>query len=145
MNCHPDRSEPGFSCFAALDTTACAAFGKESRMKFANAINLDRKSGGAKWRDLLFSQPASNADGRFALPLVISTEAQRSGEISVWMLPPGNVFRPERSGVERSAVLLLRQGACEARYPVMATMSSMVSLLTTPFIIGAEGPFLVPL
>ena len=25
---------------------ACAAFGKESRMRFANAINLDRKSGG---------------------------------------------------------------------------------------------------
>jgi hypothetical protein len=27
-----------------------------------------------------------------ALPFVISTEAQRSGEISVWMLFPGKVF-----------------------------------------------------
>jgi hypothetical protein len=27
-----------------------------------------------------------------ALPFVISTEAKRSGEISVWMLFPGNVF-----------------------------------------------------
>jgi len=33
---------------------ACAAFRKESRMKFANANNLDRKSGVAQWRDLLF-------------------------------------------------------------------------------------------
>jgi hypothetical protein len=75
-------------------------------MQFANATNLNRKSGVAKRRDLLFSQPASNPDGRITLPLVISTEAQRSGEISVWMLPPGNVFRPERSEVERSAVPL---------------------------------------
>jgi hypothetical protein len=31
--------------YAALDTTACAAFIKESRMIFANANHLDRKSG----------------------------------------------------------------------------------------------------
>jgi hypothetical protein len=31
--------------YAALDTTACAAFLKESRMKFANANHLHRKSG----------------------------------------------------------------------------------------------------
>jgi hypothetical protein len=29
-------------------------FRKESRMKFANATNSDRKSGGAQWRDLRF-------------------------------------------------------------------------------------------
>jgi hypothetical protein len=29
---------------------ACAAFIKESRMKYANARKLDRKSGGALWR-----------------------------------------------------------------------------------------------
>ena len=33
------------SCYAAPNTTASAAFIKESRMKFANATNLDRKSG----------------------------------------------------------------------------------------------------
>jgi hypothetical protein len=33
------------SCHAALDMAACAAFRKESRMKLANATNLDRKSG----------------------------------------------------------------------------------------------------
>jgi hypothetical protein len=31
--------------YAALDTTACAAFIKESRMNFANASQLHRKSG----------------------------------------------------------------------------------------------------
>jgi hypothetical protein len=35
--------------------TACAAFSKESRMGFANANKLHRKSGGAKPRDLQFS------------------------------------------------------------------------------------------
>jgi hypothetical protein len=36
--------DPDF-LFAALDTTACAAFSKESRMRCANAIKLHRKSG----------------------------------------------------------------------------------------------------
>jgi hypothetical protein len=36
---------------------ACAAFRKESRMKFANATKFDRKSGVAQWRDLLVSLP----------------------------------------------------------------------------------------
>ncbi len=34
--------------YAALDTTACAAFIKESRMKFAKANQLHRESGGAE-------------------------------------------------------------------------------------------------
>ena len=33
--------------YAAPDMTACAAFSKESRMWFANAIKLHRKSGEA--------------------------------------------------------------------------------------------------
>jgi hypothetical protein len=33
------------SCHAALDMATSAAFRKESRMKLANATNLDRKSG----------------------------------------------------------------------------------------------------
>jgi hypothetical protein len=35
------------SCHAALGMAACASFLKESRMKFANATNLDKKSGKA--------------------------------------------------------------------------------------------------
>jgi hypothetical protein len=41
---------------------ACAAFVKESRMKFVNATSLNRKSGEAKWRDLLFCQPLTDAE-----------------------------------------------------------------------------------
>jgi hypothetical protein len=55
QNCHPDRSEPGFPATRHSPTTTCAAFRKESRMKFANATNLDRKSGVAQWRDLRFA------------------------------------------------------------------------------------------
>jgi hypothetical protein len=35
--------------------STCAAFVKESRMKFANATKFNRKSGAAKWRDLLLN------------------------------------------------------------------------------------------
>jgi hypothetical protein len=35
-----------------LATTSCAALLKESRMQSTNATDLDRKSGGAQWRDL---------------------------------------------------------------------------------------------
>jgi hypothetical protein len=35
----------------------------------------------AQWRDLQFSQPASDPDGSTTLPFVIPTEAQRSGGI----------------------------------------------------------------
>jgi hypothetical protein len=47
------------SYFALLATTRCAALRRESRMRFINATVLDRKSGGASWRDLrfLFSRP----------------------------------------------------------------------------------------
>jgi hypothetical protein len=62
------------SCHAALDMTTCAAFFKESRMKFANATKLNRKSGVAQWRDLCVDGPS-------------------------W-----KCFSTEPSGVERSAV-----------------------------------------
>jgi len=45
------------SCQAAQDATACAAFIEESRMKFASATNLNRKSGVAQ-RSAVFSLPA---------------------------------------------------------------------------------------
>ena len=38
--------DPDF-LYAAPDMTACAAFSKESRVKFANATKLHRKSGGS--------------------------------------------------------------------------------------------------
>jgi hypothetical protein len=43
LSFRPERTR--ISCHAALDRAACAAFRKESRMKFADATNLDRKSG----------------------------------------------------------------------------------------------------
>jgi hypothetical protein len=58
LNCPTDLSSrpkrTRISCLAALDTTTCAAFIKESRMRFADATELYRKSGVAKWRELLF-------------------------------------------------------------------------------------------
>jgi hypothetical protein len=52
LSSRPKRTR--ISYHAALDMAACAAFRKESRMNFANATNLDRKSGVAEWRDLQF-------------------------------------------------------------------------------------------
>jgi hypothetical protein len=49
LSSRPKRTR--ISWHAGLDMTACAAFRKESRMKFANAPNLDRKSGVAQGRD----------------------------------------------------------------------------------------------
>jgi hypothetical protein len=43
LSSRPERTR--ISCRAALETTACAAFDKESRMKFANATNINRKFG----------------------------------------------------------------------------------------------------
>jgi hypothetical protein len=43
---HLDRTR--ISCHAALDIAACAAFVKESSMKYANATKFHRKSGGAQ-------------------------------------------------------------------------------------------------
>ena len=56
------RGDPDF-LYAAMETTACAAFIKESRMKFANATNINRKSGVAEWRDLRFPVAPQKATG----------------------------------------------------------------------------------
>jgi hypothetical protein len=45
--CHPDWSVPGFPATRHSPAATYAAFSKESRMKFANATNLHRESGGA--------------------------------------------------------------------------------------------------
>jgi hypothetical protein len=50
LSSRPERTR--ISCHAALETTACAAFSTESRMKFTNATNINRKFGVAQWRDL---------------------------------------------------------------------------------------------
>ena len=49
--CHPERSVPRFPATRHSPAATCAAFSKESRMKSANATNLNRKFG--KPRDLL--------------------------------------------------------------------------------------------
>jgi hypothetical protein len=54
QNCRPDRSAPGFPATRHSPAAACAAFSKESRKKFANANDLNRKFGVAQWRDLRF-------------------------------------------------------------------------------------------
>jgi hypothetical protein len=48
----PQNWDPHY--IAAPTVATYAAFGKERRMKFANATNLNRKSGVARSRDLLF-------------------------------------------------------------------------------------------
>jgi hypothetical protein len=50
-------TEPRSSYCAAPSMATRAAFLEESRIKPASATKLDRKSGGAKWRDLQFLSP----------------------------------------------------------------------------------------
>jgi hypothetical protein len=60
------ESLPDF-LYAALDTTACAAFIKESRMNLANANKLHRKSGpGGGWHQcpMWYGCPASIVNAR---------------------------------------------------------------------------------
>jgi hypothetical protein len=45
------------SYFAMLTTTTYAVSRKGNRTKTINATSLDRKSGGAQWRDLRFNGP----------------------------------------------------------------------------------------
>ena len=52
LSSRPERTR--ISYFALLATTTCAALRKESRMQIIKATGLDRKSGGAQWRDLRF-------------------------------------------------------------------------------------------
>jgi hypothetical protein len=46
----PTEAHPDFLPRKHSPTSTCAAFVKESRMKFANATKFNRKSGVAKWR-----------------------------------------------------------------------------------------------
>jgi hypothetical protein len=58
--CHPDRSVPGFPTSRLLATATFAALLRESRMPFISATSLNRKSGGAQWRDLQSSRKVEN-------------------------------------------------------------------------------------
>jgi hypothetical protein len=51
----PERTR--ISYFAALATTTDAVSRKGNRMRMIKATALDRKSGGAQWRDLRFGGP----------------------------------------------------------------------------------------
>ena len=64
LSSQPKRTR--ISCCAAVDRAACAAFRKESRMKLAEPTNFNRKSGGAKWRDLQFHFRSIKAQIRLA-------------------------------------------------------------------------------
>jgi hypothetical protein len=59
LSSRPERTRISYR--AKPTTSTYAALIKESRMNFAEAIDLDRKSGGAQWRDLLFARPHANA------------------------------------------------------------------------------------
>jgi hypothetical protein len=50
--CHLDRSVPGFPTSLHLTTATNAALSKEGRTHLTGHATLDRKSGGAEWRDL---------------------------------------------------------------------------------------------
>jgi hypothetical protein len=63
LSSRPERSR--ISYFALLATSTCAALRRESRMQIPEATGLDRKSGGAQWRDLRFLPRA----GRCLTPL----------------------------------------------------------------------------
>jgi hypothetical protein len=52
LSSRPERTR--ISYLAVPSEATYAAFRKESRMKFANANKLDRKSGVTQWRDLRF-------------------------------------------------------------------------------------------
>jgi len=53
LSSRPERTRTSY--FTLLATTTYAVFLKKNRMMLINATNLDRKSGGAQWRDLRFS------------------------------------------------------------------------------------------
>src|ERR1700678_2778578 len=109
MNCHPDRSAakwrdlrfspPANGCSmeappSPLSSRELVTFLLErqfflgTRIPYQN-MNCHPDRSVAKWRDLLFSPPASKANGSAALPFVIPSEAEGS---AVLQAHPGNVF-----------------------------------------------------
>jgi hypothetical protein len=89
--CHPDRSVPGFPTVRLSPATTFAALRKESRMKPTEATALNRKSGGAQWRDLRFFSEIGSSHA----PSEARTPRRREFFRSL--------FRPERAGCPDSA------------------------------------------
>jgi len=69
-------------CHAALDTVACAPFSHGKRMKSPNATHLNRKSGGAKSRNLQFRGPLLE-NGNANRILISSNETLRRIEVEM--------------------------------------------------------------
>jgi hypothetical protein len=63
QKCHPDRSVPGFPATQHWTRPRVRLSVRERRMKCTNATKFHRKSGGAKWRDLLLLLPLLGNDG----------------------------------------------------------------------------------
>ena len=104
--CHLDRSEAQWRdlCVDALSWECFSTRSpKVMKSRFTSATTL---SGGA------------------TLPFVISTEAKRSGEISVWMLLLGNVIRPESRWAPK---------VMKSRFTSATTLSGSATL---PFVIS---------
>ena len=74
LSSRPKRTR--ISCHAALDMAACAAFRKESRMKFANANNSIGNPGERSGRDLQFHLPAQRKPGGESPPGSVSPSTQ---------------------------------------------------------------------
>ena len=55
----PERTRISYR--AAPNRSTCAAFRRESRMKLTEPNEFNRKSGGAKWRDLRFFSEISSS------------------------------------------------------------------------------------
>jgi len=85
MNCHPDRSEPGSPATPHWTEPRMRLSIKERRMKLANAASLNRKSGVAKWRDLLFPY---FADDFRALPPDRAKLWSAAALIALFFFPP---------------------------------------------------------
>jgi hypothetical protein len=82
--CHPARSAPGFPATQHSPTSMCAAFVKESRMKFANAAQYQQEIRG------------SEVEGPALRPSQ-STSARENP-------PPSNLFIPTERSVVKPAV-----------------------------------------
>ena len=132
--CHPDP---------ALDKAACAPFCRERRMKCNNAINLDRKFGGAKptcpgvpWRELQFSQPATNVDQKPPRPPCHPERSRGDLQFSqpatnAEQSPHAPLCHPERS----RPVPACRGGICSS----LNQQQTLSKAPTPPFVIPSEA------
>src|SRR6202142_1495766 len=117
LSSRPERS--GVERSAVCFPLTAAADGNEPPL-----CHLDRS--GAEWRDLRSAFPSPLPRMATSLPFVISTGAERSGEICGLLFLDRSrgsqrasplSSRPERSGVERSAVCVPLTAAADRNEP----------------------------